>query len=66
MCKQVQQSSTNGSFVASLGCDDDMETFSLTNDGVKESWFVELDSTYIIHWIFVSIDTGNDNVIFSS
>ncbi|XP_056000202.1 uncharacterized protein LOC125656540 isoform X2 [Ostrea edulis] len=57
MCKQVQQSSTNGSFVASLGCDDDMETFSLTNDGVKESWFVELDSTYIIHWIFVSIDT---------
>ncbi|XP_056001688.1 multiple epidermal growth factor-like domains protein 10 [Ostrea edulis] len=51
----AQQSSTNGSFAANLGCDDDMETFSLTNDGVNQSWSLELDNIYTINWIFLSV-----------
>ncbi|XP_056000199.1 receptor-type tyrosine-protein phosphatase F-like isoform X2 [Ostrea edulis] len=57
--KHVLQSSTNASFVASLGCDDDMETFSLTNDGVNQWWFVELDNILTIGWIYVSVGTAD-------
>lgn len=55
----VNQSSTNGSYVAALGCDGEMDTFSLTNDGDNESWSVILDKVYRIIWIFVRIKAGN-------
>ncbi|XP_056000233.1 uncharacterized protein LOC130048101 isoform X2 [Ostrea edulis] len=57
--KHVLQSSTNASFVASLACDDDMETFSLTNDGVNQWWYVELDNILTIGWIYVSVGTAD-------
>ncbi|XP_056001643.1 uncharacterized protein LOC130048660 [Ostrea edulis] len=62
LCQHVQQSSTNGSFVASLGCDDDKETFSLTIDGVNEVWSVDLNNTLTIGWIYVSVGTGHYEV----
>ncbi|XP_056000238.1 uncharacterized protein LOC125656056 isoform X2 [Ostrea edulis] len=57
--KHIQQSSTNSSFVPSFGCDGDMETFSLTNDGVNQLWSVEMNNTYTIGWIFVSVGTAD-------
>ncbi|XP_056000203.1 uncharacterized protein LOC125656059 [Ostrea edulis] len=57
--KHVLQSSTNASFVASLGCDDDMETFFLTNDAVNQWWYVELDNILTIGWIYVSVGTAD-------
>ncbi|XP_056001594.1 uncharacterized protein LOC130048628 [Ostrea edulis] len=59
---QSQQTSTNGSFSANLGCDGDMETFSLTNDGVNQSWSLELDNIYTIDWIFLSIGAGTYSI----
>lgn len=56
--REAYQSSTNGSYVAYLGCDGDMDTFSLTNYGNKESWSVLLDKIYKITWIFVRIRAG--------
>lgn len=44
--------------MAALGCDGDMDTFSLTNDGDNESWSVILDKVYRIIWIFVRIKAG--------
>jgi hypothetical protein len=60
VCTQSQQTSTNGSFPASFGCDEDMETFSLTNDGANQSWSLPLDNTYRIDWIFLSIGAGKN------
>lgn len=57
--REAYQSSTNGSYVASLGCDGDMDTFSLTNYGNNESWTVLLDKTYKITWIFIRIRAGS-------
>ncbi|XP_055999696.1 uncharacterized protein LOC125656003 isoform X1 [Ostrea edulis] len=62
VCARSQQTSTNGSFAASLGCDDSMETFSLTNDGVNQSWSLELDNIYTIDWIFLSIGAGTYSI----
>lgn len=56
--REAYQSSTNGSYVASLGCDGDMDTFSLTNYGDNESWSVVLDTIYKITWIFIRIRAG--------
>lgn len=56
--REALQSSTNGSYVASLGCDGDMDTFSLTNYGDNQSWSVLLDKIYKITWIFVRIKAG--------
>lgn len=58
VCARSQQTSSNGSFTASLGCDDNTNTFSLTNDGVNQSWSLELDDIYTIDWIFISIGAG--------
>ncbi|XP_078309693.1 uncharacterized protein LOC144618054 isoform X2 [Crassostrea virginica] len=53
---EAHQSSTNGSFVADLGCDGDLDTFSLTNDGWNQSWTATLvNKSYDIVWIFVRI-----------
>ncbi|XP_065936979.1 uncharacterized protein [Magallana gigas] len=57
--REAYQSSTNGSYVASLGCDGDMDTFSLTNYGDNESWSVVLDTIYKITWIFIRIRAGS-------
>ncbi|XP_065936977.1 receptor-type tyrosine-protein phosphatase kappa isoform X1 [Magallana gigas] len=57
--REAYQSSTNGSYVASLGCDGDMDTFSLTNYGDNESWSVTLDKIYKITWIFIRIRAGS-------
>uniref|UniRef100_A0A8W8M492 Uncharacterized protein n=1 Tax=Magallana gigas TaxID=29159 RepID=A0A8W8M492_MAGGI len=57
--REAYQSSTNGSHVASLGCDGDMNTFSLTNYGDSESWSVILDKIYKITWIFIRIRAGS-------
>ncbi|XP_055999731.1 receptor-type tyrosine-protein phosphatase H-like isoform X3 [Ostrea edulis] len=68
VCTQSQQISTNGSFhasgslSASRGCDDDMETFSLTNDGVNQSWSLDFDDIYRIDWIFLSIGAGTYSI----
>uniref|UniRef100_K1R5Z0 Multiple epidermal growth factor-like domains 6 n=1 Tax=Magallana gigas TaxID=29159 RepID=K1R5Z0_MAGGI len=55
---EVQQTSTNGSFNASLGCDGDMDTFSLTNSGGNQSWSMTLKNKSRIIWIFVRIAAG--------
>ena len=56
---ETQQSSTNGSFVASFGCDGDLDTFSLTNAGSNQWWYATLDKEYHISWIYVRIKAGN-------
>ncbi|XP_056000222.1 receptor-type tyrosine-protein phosphatase epsilon-like isoform X2 [Ostrea edulis] len=58
VCKEAQQSSTNGSFNANLGCDEDINTFSLTNDRINQSWSVELENTDIIKYFFVIVGTA--------
>lgn len=60
MMKDSYQTSTNGSYVASFGCDGDMDTFSLTNNAVNQSWSITLTTTITIVWIFVSIGTGGE------
>lgn len=55
---EVQQTSTNGSFHASLGCDGDIDTFSLTNSGGNQSWSMTLKNKSRIIWIFVRIAAG--------
>ncbi|XP_078340491.1 uncharacterized protein LOC144627392 [Crassostrea virginica] len=68
---EAQQSSTNGTFVAGLACDGDLDTFSLTNDGWNQSWTSTLvNKSYDIVWIFVRIKADtfrltvvNDNAI---
>lgn len=56
--KESYQSSTNGPYNASLGCDGDMGAFSLTNAGENESWSVILNESYRITWLFLRIRTG--------
>ncbi|XP_065936957.1 receptor-type tyrosine-protein phosphatase zeta-like isoform X1 [Magallana gigas] len=55
---EVSQTSTNGSSIASLGCDGDMDTFSLTNSGGIQSWSMILKTKTTITWIFISIGAG--------
>lgn len=55
---EVKQTSTNGLFHASLGCDGDMDTFSLTNSGGNQSWSMTLKNKSRIIWIFVRIAAG--------
>ncbi|XP_055999730.1 receptor-type tyrosine-protein phosphatase H-like isoform X2 [Ostrea edulis] len=62
VCARSQQTSTNDSLSANLGCDDDMETFSLTNYGVNHSWSLELDNVYTVDWIFLSIGAGTYSI----
>ena len=59
MIIEAEQSSTNGSFVAGLGCDGDLDTFSLTNGGSNQWWSATLDKEYQISWIYVRIKAGN-------
>nr|XP_022300982.1 uncharacterized protein LOC111109192 [Crassostrea virginica] len=60
---EAHQSSTNGSFVAGLGCDGDLDTFSLTNDGWNQSWTATLvNKSYDIVWIFVRIKSDSFNL----
>ncbi|XP_056001592.1 cysteine-rich with EGF-like domain protein 2-A [Ostrea edulis] len=62
ICARSQQTSTNSSLSANLGCDDDMETFSLTNDGVNQFWSLELDNNYTVDWIILSVDAGTYSI----
>lgn len=55
--KKAYQTYTNGSYEAFLGCDGDMDTFSLTA-GVKGQWLMELNKSIRIIWIYVSIRAG--------
>nr|XP_022302953.1 receptor-type tyrosine-protein phosphatase alpha-like [Crassostrea virginica] len=54
--KEANQSSTNGSFSAGLGCDGDLDTFSVTMEGVNQWWSATLDKEYQISWIFIRIE----------
>ena len=57
---EAHQSSTNGSFVAGLGCDGDLDTFSMTNNGWNQSWTATtVNKSYDIVWIFVRIKAGS-------
>ena len=56
--KEANQSSTNSSFSAGLGCDDDLDTFSVTMGGVNQWWSATLDKEYQISWIFIRIEGG--------
>nr|XP_034306378.1 uncharacterized protein LOC117682577 [Crassostrea gigas] len=58
----ASQTSTNGSNVASLGCDGDMDTFSLTDSGGIQSWSMTLKTKTRIIWIFLSIGAGTYNI----
>lgn len=58
--QEFYQTTTNGSYVASLGCDGDMDTFSLTDDTVDQSWSITLKNTIRIIWIYVSLGTGGE------
>ena len=58
MVKEVIQSSTNGSFEASLACDGDLDTFSLTEDDQNQWLSAKLDKPHEIAWIFVRIKNG--------
>lgn len=58
--QEFYQTTTNGSYVASLGCDGVMDTFSLTDDTVDQSWSITLKNTIRIIWIYVSLGTGGE------
>lgn len=55
---EASQTSTNGSNNASLGCDGDMNTFSLTNSRGIQSWSMILKTKTRIKWNFISIGAG--------
>ena len=55
---EAHQSSTNGSFVADLGCDGDLDTFSLTNNGENQWWSTTLTKTSAFTWVYIRIKTG--------
>lgn len=55
--KRAYQTSTNGSYEASLGCDGDMDTFSLTAEE-NSQWLMKIDKSIRIIWIYVSIRAG--------
>lgn len=61
--KRAYQTSTNGSYEAFLGCDGDMDTFSLTAE-VNSHWLMKLDKSIRIIWIYVSIRAGKKWFIF--
>ena len=54
----THQSTTNGSFVAGLGCDGDLDTFSLTNNGENQWWSTTLTKTSAFTWVYIRIKTG--------
>lgn len=58
--QEFYQTTTNGSYVAFLGCDGDMDTFSLTDDTVDQSWSITLKNKIRIIWIYVSLGTGGE------
>ncbi|XP_065938255.1 uncharacterized protein [Magallana gigas] len=55
--KRAYQTSTNGSYEAFLGCDGDMDTFSLTAEE-NSQWLMKIDKSIRIIWIYVSIRAG--------
>lgn len=55
---KVWQSTTNGSHFASLACDNDLETFSLTNSEENQLWSMTLKRKYEINLIFANIAAG--------
>lgn len=55
---EAHQSSTNGSFSAVLGCDGDLDTFSLTNNGWNQTWSATLIKRYEIAWVYIRIHSG--------
>ena len=58
MIKEVNQSSTYGSYEAGLACDGDLDTFSLTEDEQNQWLSAKLDKPHEIAWIFVRIKNG--------